>query len=458
MPITRQDRYGMIFRRIFEISKRMNGKGFFSSILVAIILIGCSTSGPGIFARKSAHELYSQKITDAGLATTAMGSAWLAAAESSLNQPLAVTVPYRETGYFESERPMAVGLRFPAKKGEKLQIQLDRKPATGLVFVDFWDSPANDKPRLLQSGDTTNAAMEYEIKRDGTYLLRIQPELLQAIEYTIHISSGPSLAYPIKAPGSNHIKSFWGADRDGGARRHEGIDLFAARHTPIIASADGFITRVNVNNLGGKVVWLRPAGKDYTLYYAHLDSQLVSDGQRVKAGDTIGLMGNTGNARTTAPHLHFGIYGAGGAMDPLPFVNPVVRRAPEVDVSANLLTTYVRTTRKAKILPSPDAGAAGGMELPASTIMRAYAATRGWYKVTLPNGLTGYVAASSVVSADKPLRNRTIEAETRLLDSPDSLASARKLLAGGTAVKVLGTFADFQFVSDDNQAGWIGLE
>ena len=59
------------------------------------------------------------------------------------------------------------------------------------------------------------------------------------------------------------------------------------------------------------------------LYYAHLDQQLVSPGERVNAGEIVGTVGNTGNARTTAPHLHFGIYAVGrGAIDPYWFIAP----------------------------------------------------------------------------------------------------------------------------------------
>jgi murein DD-endopeptidase MepM/ murein hydrolase activator NlpD len=56
------------------------------------------------------------------------------------------------------------------------------------------------------------------------------------------------------------------------------------------------------------------------------------------------LIGNTGNARTTPAHLHFGIYGFGGAVDPLPFVNPVVQNAPPVN-STLPLNRYFRTVR-----------------------------------------------------------------------------------------------------------------
>ncbi|MGY8915482.1 MAG: peptidoglycan DD-metalloendopeptidase family protein, partial [Flavobacteriales bacterium] len=73
-------------------------------------------------------------------------------------------------------------------------------------------------------------------------------------------------------------------------------------------------------------------------YYAHLDSIIARDGQRVKRGDTLGLVGNTGNARTTPPHLHFGIYGRGtGAINPLSFLKQETGlKTAEVDADAPL--------------------------------------------------------------------------------------------------------------------------
>jgi len=76
--------------------------------------------------------------------------------------------------------------------------------------------------------------------------------------------------------------------------------------------------------LGGKYVWL--SGGMFGLgsaryYYAHLDDFAVESGDKVKKGEVIGYVGNTGNARTTPPHLHFGIY-AGGPVDPEPFLKP----------------------------------------------------------------------------------------------------------------------------------------
>ena len=53
---------------------------------------------------------------------------------------------------------------------------------------------------------------------------------------------------------------------------------------------------------------MRPLFGNLRLYYAHLDTQLVAPGQIVRAGDPIGTIGNTGNAITTPPHLHFGVF------------------------------------------------------------------------------------------------------------------------------------------------------
>jgi murein DD-endopeptidase MepM/ murein hydrolase activator NlpD len=124
------------------------------------------------------------------------------------------------------------------------------------------------------------------------------------------------------------VGSSFGSARDSGRRRHEGIDIFAPRGTPVIAAVDGWVTRQTSNRLGGKVVWLWAPARRVSLYYAHLDEHAVTPGERVTAGDIIGYVGNTGNARHTPAHLHFGVYAAlAGAVDPSPFVvDPVMHR------------------------------------------------------------------------------------------------------------------------------------
>jgi murein DD-endopeptidase MepM/ murein hydrolase activator NlpD len=128
-----------------------------------------------------------------------------------------------------------------------------------------------------------------------------------------------SLIFPVTGSATK-IGSVWGDDRDGGKRKHEGIDIFASKGTPVVSVTDGVVTEVSVDDIGGKNVTVQSDNHAWRSYYAHLDAQHVQPGQLVKKGQLIGTVGNTGNAQTTPYHLHFGIYTENGAVDPLPYV------------------------------------------------------------------------------------------------------------------------------------------
>ena len=122
----------------------------------------------------------------------------------------------------------------------------------------------------------------------------------------------------------------WGYPRAGG-RSHEGADIFAKRGTPLYAVEDGVLARVANNRLGGIKLWLvGESGTHY--YYAHLQRYAlgVADGVVVEAGDVIGYVGDTGDARGTPPHLHFELHPSGG--DPVnPY--PLLKVVDELDAA-----------------------------------------------------------------------------------------------------------------------------
>src|SRR5665811_1656976 len=270
-----------------------NKNSFLFLCLLSLMLYACSSPGPGLFGKKTPHEQYEKKIKDAGLKETALGDAWLKTAAITLSNPLDISLPYSETGYFADDRANGIGLRFRAKRGQKLKISLTKKPVENFaMYVDLWQSYSaseNKTPKFLLAADTINLSLEYVVTEDSAFIVRIQPELLKEGEYTLTITAGPSLAFPVSPKVKSNIGSFFGTGRDNGERKHEGIDIFAPVHSPAVASANGVVTRVNENALGGKVIFLQPDNASYSLYYAHLDSQIAKEGQRVKSGDILGL-------------------------------------------------------------------------------------------------------------------------------------------------------------------------
>jgi hypothetical protein len=113
----------------------------------------------------------------------------------------------------------------------------------------------------------------------------------------------------------------YGAPR-AGTGWHHGNDIFAPRGTPVLAVADGTLSKVGVNTLGGNRLWLTDdAGNSF--YYAHLSAYAPAavEGARVSAGQVIAFVGNTGQAITTPPHLHFEVHpGGGDSVDPYPYL------------------------------------------------------------------------------------------------------------------------------------------
>ena len=305
--------------------------------------MACSSTVNKIFGdERTPHEKYADRIE-----TTEAGKAWVNAAAAVLNNAQQISLPYSQLGYFPGGKARALALQFSAKRGERVVFELPGNDNGSAIYADIFQRTAVEN-RHLASADTSATNISVVIEETGDYIIRLQPPLERAGEYRLIGLSEPSLQFPV-AGKKARVGSVWGDSRDGGKRSHEGIDIFAAKRTPVVAAADGYITRVNNGGLGGKTVSMRPRGSSFSLYYAHLDEQWVSPGQQVAAGDTLGLVGNTGNARTTPPHLHFGIYAQGGAVDPLPFVNRDVKKPAAIP--ERQLSSRMKLIRAVKLNP-----------------------------------------------------------------------------------------------------------
>lgn len=136
------------------------------------------------------------------------------------------------------------------------------------------------------------------------------------------------IAMPFDDLSKRQIADTWGAPR-GTGRRHEGQDIFAPKGTPILSATNGYVYKIGENNLGGQTVSVISAG-GRVYYYAHLDAYApnLEVGDPVTTRTVLGFVGTTGNAAGTPPHLHFGIYGMSGAINPLPLLTD--RTAPRL--------------------------------------------------------------------------------------------------------------------------------
>lgn len=284
----------------------------------------------------------------------------------------------------------AFGYSLPLTQGDDLTITVSNHNPTAKFFIDVYSLDASaetPKSELLKNSLFTKA-----IERTGVYRVIIQPEIMHQGDFTVSIYTQPSLSFPVAGKGNKDAQSFWGAARDSGARSHVGVDIFAKRGTPVVAVTDGYITRTGNSGLGGKQVWQRDGIFGYSYYYAHLDSIITADGRQVKAGDTLGLVGSTGNAEGGAPHLHFGIYGSAGAVDPFPFIRQ--RTAPKATEVARPSGSVVKAGTNIRSGPDTDYEIlAVTAELSEAKILEGNGK---WFHIRLENGAEGFVSASGI--------------------------------------------------------------
>jgi len=273
----------------------------------------------------SPRDIFVWRLRVAGLLDSPLGQRWTEAVERASEQPVQARGQYRTIEFFTSDEVEAHVYQVSLEQGEKLIWHFSRlDTAESRLYASLERREKNDQEwSTITELDADEATNSQVVSKAGDYRIVLQPELFASAEYSLAMANGGSLPFPVEGATQRDIGSFFGVDRDGDARKHHGVDIFAERRTPVTAVIDGH-ARTGTSDRGGKHVWL--SGSMIGLgsahyYYAHLDSFEVESGDKVKKGDILGYVGNTGNAITTPPHLHFGIY-SGGPVDPAPFLKP----------------------------------------------------------------------------------------------------------------------------------------
>jgi murein DD-endopeptidase MepM/ murein hydrolase activator NlpD len=165
---------------------------------------------------------------------------------------------------------------------------LNRAPTTATVVDDA--KPADIQPVLRAAPAVPPAA---------------QPSIDDAIDDL----RDRDLRVPVDGVTRKMLRDSFDEARDK-IREHEAIDILAPRRTPVLAVEDGTIVKFFTSQRGGLTIYQFDESQTYCYYYAHLDGYAagLSEGDRVKQGQTIGFVGTSGNAPPNTPHLHFAIF------------------------------------------------------------------------------------------------------------------------------------------------------
>lgn len=194
----------------------------------------------------------------------------------------------------------------------------------------FRVAPANSTAtRSSASNAATSATTQFSDRAQpaGTAIKQPVSEPSDAL-LALHVGS---LYFPVAGMDSTRLDDSYEAPRDGGARRHNAIDIMAPRGAAVLAVQDGRVLKLSNNTKGGIVVYATDLDEQFVYYYAHLDRYhaRIYNGKPLMRGDTIGYVGTTGNSPANLPHLHFQVmrmpadkrsYSTGAPVNPFPLL------------------------------------------------------------------------------------------------------------------------------------------
>lgn len=116
-----------------------------------------------------------------------------------------------------------------------------------------------------------------------------------------------ALVVPVAGHPRSALRDSWGDVRGEGTRGHRGLDIIAPAGTPVVAVAAGRVEKLFHSERGGTTLYQRSADGRWSYYYAHLAAYApqIREGMKLSAGQTLGYVGDTGDAGRGNHHLHF---------------------------------------------------------------------------------------------------------------------------------------------------------
>lgn len=265
---------------------------------------------------------------------------------------MALLMAPAQAATLELEGPLSQGGLIIGKVDPGAKVSLDGAPVRvspdGDFVLGFGREAAPEARLVVRHADGSRserrleiAQREYEVQRiDGLppkqvtppkeVWERIKAERAMIQEARKRLSAEPWFRQGFAWPATGIVSGVYGSQRilNGTARQpHSGVDVAAPAGTPVSAAAPGTVSLVRQDMYyTGKTVML-DHGHGVSSIYIHMSEILVAEGERVARGQPIGKIGMSG--RATGPHLHWGVYLGGVALDPALLVGPMPQPAPE---------------------------------------------------------------------------------------------------------------------------------
>jgi peptidoglycan LD-endopeptidase LytH len=348
-----------------------------------------------------------------GSAQRAVGALPSAVVLDAVRSAFPVSPPYRERGRFGPAQERVFGYVVTLMAGDTLRVTVvDAGDAAGAAGTAAWAdagtaatadagrsafrldafrdgaAPSARPIHLAGSGDVGILTLTVDVPGDVVVLLHGGAS---GATFVARIERSGGLVFPVAGRGPVDVVGHFLDLRDSGRRLHHGVDIAAPAGNPVRAVAAGIIQQVETTPVGGLTIRLVEDRTGQVHYYAHLAAAFVAPGQRVVAGQTIGGVGNTGNARNTPPHLHYAVYDGPDILDPMKRLRPTVLPFA-ADSPSDLLGSRGRIRINGAALrdvPTPF-GPATSLDL--DQPVQVLAETGGYLRVRV-DGQQGYLAA-----------------------------------------------------------------
>jgi septal ring factor EnvC (AmiA/AmiB activator) len=182
---------------------------------------------------------------------------------------------------------------------------VDSTPAAGPAPVRGTFGP--DNPTSIR--EMAPAQIQQALRTDTAHTLDVIDSTPAAVPTDVDLATlKREMMVPVSGvPASALYDSY--TELRGGTRPHEALDIPAPRGTPVLSAANGRVLKLFNSKAGGLMVYAADSTERFILMYAHLDAYQpgLADGQPLRRGQQIGVVGTTGNAPPNVPHLHFAI-------------------------------------------------------------------------------------------------------------------------------------------------------